>query len=196
MDYRGILVVFAVAFVSGPAAASAGQVQRSSLNIVISNQAEIPADEIRAASRVVDDVFARAGVRISWDAASHDARSFAVHLLLRKRNPSWSPKAPSVMGVALASDDQRGVTMVYYEAIAAAARKYNHSARELLAIAFAHEIGHLLLPYPAHSTDGVMRADWEGHDIRHAMHGELHFTPAQAELIRRKLDGASQRPRE
>jgi hypothetical protein len=55
-----------------------------------------------------------------------------------------------------------------------------------LAHAMAHEIGHLLLPY-GHSATGLMRADWEGKDLRRAVQGQLKFTPQQAELIRTRL---------
>jgi hypothetical protein len=57
---------------------------------------------------------------------------------------------------------------------------------DILAVAIAHEIGHGLLPPPAHSPTGIMRAAWEGDDIRHALDGPIEFTPTQAETIRRR----------
>ncbi len=83
--------------------------------------------------------------------------------------------------------------MIFYDAIAGVARPYIQSAVDLLAITIAHEIGHLLLPHPAHATSGVMRADWEGDDLRHAVHEELRFTAVQAQHIRLKLSGASEK---
>jgi hypothetical protein len=52
-------------------------------------------------------------------------------------------------------------------------------------------MGHLLLPVPAHSNTGIMRAEWDGDDIRHGAAGFLMFTQAQAALIRSKLDGSA-----
>ncbi|PYQ76467.1 MAG: hypothetical protein DMG04_03735 [Acidobacteria bacterium] len=39
----------------------------------------------------------------------------------------------------------------------------------MLALAMAHEIGHVLLPPPGHSTSGIMRPTRDGDDIRHAV---------------------------
>jgi len=52
----------------------------------------------------------------------------------------------------------------------------------ILALAMAHEIGHLLLPPPR-------RPVWDGDDIRHAVLGQLTFTSAQSSLIRKKVVG-------
>jgi hypothetical protein len=59
----------------------------------------------------------------------------------------------------------------------------------VLAYAIAHEIGHLLLPEPAHSPFGIMRADWDGDDLRHIASGSLQFTAGQADAIRAKVSG-------
>ena len=59
----------------------------------------------------------------------------------------------------------------------------------ILALAMAHEIGHLLLPPPSHSTSGIKRPLWDGDDIRHAVLGQLTFTSAQSSLIRKKVVG-------
>jgi hypothetical protein len=59
----------------------------------------------------------------------------------------------------------------------------------VLAYAMAHEMGHLLLPYPAHSTNGIMRAEWDGDDLRHIANGSMLFTPAQTALIRARAVG-------
>jgi hypothetical protein len=50
----------------------------------------------------------------------------------------------------------------------------------------AHEMGHLLLPAPAHAPSGIMRAAWDGDDLRHIANGSLQFTPAQQTAIRVK----------
>ena len=170
-----------------PGRAQAEQPPAPMLTILIHNQAGVPAAEIDAARRTIDRIFTRAGVDVTWETASTRQQPFTAAVLLRKRDPHWQPKARPVMGMALASNEQRGVAMVYYDAVVAVALKYNRSANELLAIALAHEIGHVLLPHPAHSSDGLMRAEWEGDDIRHAVQGQLHFTPVEADQIRRKL---------
>ena len=54
----------------------------------------------------------------------------------------------------------------------------------VLTYATAHETGHLLLPSPAHSPWGIMRADWDDDDLRHISTGVLQFTAPQAAAIR------------
>jgi hypothetical protein len=58
---------------------------------------------------------------------------------------------------------------------------------DILAQALAHEMGHVLLPYPSHSLTGIMRADWDGDDIRRAFIEPPGFTAAQTALIHQKL---------
>lgn len=48
----------------------------------------------------------------------------------------------------------------------------------------AHELAHLLLPQYAHSSTGLMRAQWNRDDLERAQHGQLGFTQEQASLIR------------
>ena len=57
------------------------------------------------------------------------------------------------------------------------------SASQVLSVAIAHEIGHLLLPEPAHADEGIMRAPWDGD----ALDGLL-FTASEGELIRQRLN--------
>ena len=56
---------------------------------------------------------------------------------------------------------------------------------DLLGCAMAHEIGHLLLRSNAHSSEGVMRADFRPADLKRAAQRQLKFTPEQGEAIHR-----------
>ena len=85
---------------------------------------------------------------------------------------------------------------IFYHRVERIARTYLNTARRratydidnviVLAHAMAHEIGHLLLPY-GHSATGLMRAEWDGNDLRLAVRGRLTFTAEQVELIRAGL---------
>ena len=61
---------------------------------------------------------------------------------------------------------------------------------QVLAIAIAHEIGHLLLPPDAHSETGLMRADWTETNL--AEGSLLFFTVEQRQLLHSRI-AASQR---
>jgi hypothetical protein len=199
MDSRRILMVLGVAIGLNCTDAEARQSGPSQLRIVIHNQADLPAGQLESVRDRVAGSLREAGVQVVWHQGPPPLQppaSFVVNVLLRKHDPNWVPNRRPIMGMALASDQYSGTTMIYYQAIAGVARKYNHSVIDLLAIAITHEIGHLLLPHPAHAAEGIMRADWEGDDIRHAVNEPLQFTAAQAELVRLKLSGASEKPRE
>jgi hypothetical protein len=101
------------------------------------------------------------------------------------------------LGGATGTPEHRGqIAYVFYDRVQSIARAYlsrtqiNGSSEIdtviVLAHAMAHEIGHLLLPH-GHSETGLMRADWNGTDLRNAADGDLNFTPEQAALIRGRL---------
>lgn len=162
------------------------------LDVVLHNSAGIAGEDLSTARRQVEAIFRQAGIAVTWPEPNHnteDSKPFQVTVLLRQQDPNWSPKRRPVMGMALASDSRRGVTMIYYESISGVARKYLQPAPELLAITIAHEIGHLLLPHPAHASEGIMRADWEGDDLRHAALQPLRFTADEAARLRARISG-------
>jgi hypothetical protein len=58
----------------------------------------------------------------------------------------------------------------------------------VLGALMAHELGHLLLEDPSHSTVGVMQPDWGSAQIRSALDGKLLFTAQQATRIKQRLE--------
>jgi hypothetical protein len=62
----------------------------------------------------------------------------------------------------------------------------------VLALVLAHEIGHVLLPAPAHSEVGIMQSPWNPWTMDQAADHGLFFTAQQGELIRQRLTGCCQ----
>jgi hypothetical protein len=60
----------------------------------------------------------------------------------------------------------------------------------LLGYAMAHEMGHLLMPYPSHAATGIMHTDWDGADFVQMSGGTLGFTSGQASAIRAKASAS------
>jgi hypothetical protein len=58
---------------------------------------------------------------------------------------------------------------------------------EILSVAAAHEIGHLLLGSESHSHRGIMRARWSREDFARSPLGAFTFTPEQAQSIRTEV---------
>jgi hypothetical protein len=64
---------------------------------------------------------------------------------------------------------------------------------DLLGYVIAHEMGHLLLGRDSHAAAGVMRARWEGAELRQAAHGQLSFTRVESERMRTRYLSAQAR---
>jgi hypothetical protein len=61
------------------------------------------------------------------------------------------------------------------------------ASNNLLAVAIAHELGHMLMPERAHAKRGVMEESWTDADFRSASAGLLYFSAESGTLIRRGL---------
>jgi hypothetical protein len=57
----------------------------------------------------------------------------------------------------------------------------------ILGHAIAHELGHLLLGFEAHSNEGIMKAEWHGKELKRAENATLVFDPRQRSRIRQNL---------
>jgi hypothetical protein len=60
---------------------------------------------------------------------------------------------------------------------------------DLLGLAMAHELGHLLLRSGAHSANGIMQAELSRKALRDDARGYLRFDSREAELIRKEISG-------
>jgi hypothetical protein len=156
----------------------------ASVVVAIHDSSGVDTDVLEAAKTRASAVFARAGVAVDWSGA--DA-GFRVQVLLRPRNAHAAPGQAQIMGVALAADERRAALSLFLDAVTEVARRYGAPVSEVLGIALAHEMGHVLLPPPSHSADGIMQATWEGDDLRHALLGELSFTVHQAAQMQDRL---------
>jgi hypothetical protein len=58
---------------------------------------------------------------------------------------------------------------------------------ELLGLAMAHEIGHLLLHSNEHSRRGIMKAVWQRPDLEDGYWDEFRFTKDQAKRLRASI---------
>jgi hypothetical protein len=181
----------------------ADQAPRPAVTLLVFDNASVPRDTVSRARETVMRIFREANIDVAWvdpvkdrrfsmiNPTTNETGTFIVQVMIRPhralRPGSVRAERESVMGTALESGQNGGVASVFYDQVVRTAHHYHHSAEALLALAITHEMGHVLLPSPAHSSTGIMRADWGGDDIRHAVLGSLTFTPLQADLIRAKV---------
>jgi hypothetical protein len=153
----------------------------------------VPDAMLSGAKEDVSRIYRLAGIDIRWIDApdTNPAASFAIQIMIRRRPVDGSASASgSVMGISLGdTHDVGGSAFVFRDRVTHVAHERQQDVARVLGYAMAHEMGHLLLPYPAHSTSGIMRAEWDGDDLRHIANGSMLFTPAQTTLIRARAAG-------
>ena len=191
MDRCQWLAVFATIFLVTPREVGAQVAAPPAIRVVFHDSARVPIEVLETARTKAGAAFAKAGVDVQWEGGGTcqsdvDLR-FCIQVLLRPRNAQSAPGSRRVMGMALAADERRGVLSLYFDAVTDVARRYAWPRGEVLGLALAHEMGHVLLPPPSHSTTGIMQSSWEGDDLRHVLSGDATFTDAQMVAMRSRL---------
>ena len=193
----GWVIAAITVFITG--FAPTAKAQDASVIVVMHDSAAVSPEVLESARAFAATVFESAGVAIEWnrngglgtacrpDAAAPPDHRFCVQVLLRSRNRNAAPGPGRVMGVALAADQRRAVLSLFFDAVTEVAVQYGSPVADVLGLALAHEMGHVLLPPPSHAPSGIMQPSWEGDDLRHAIHGDKAFTEQQAATMRERL---------
>src|SRR5262245_439562 len=154
------------------------------------DQANVQAGQLQQAKAELARICLDAGVRIEWlhGTPPRSTERFTIQLIVR-RTGAGMVEDPHVLGTVLGREhEQRGTAFVFYEPVLRLVHAGEREAAQVLGYAMAHEIGHLLLPAPAHSSTGIMHEGWDTDDVRRIVSGALAFTSVQDVLIRAKLD--------
>ena len=152
--------------------------------ISMHNAADVPEAELQQAQAQVERIFATADVTVRWGESP-------LQVIVR-RQPGGGPGSatPAALGTTVGDDRARGGNaFVFYDRVLRIAHQYRQPVDVILALAMAHEIGHLLLPAPAHSATGLMKADWSGDDVRHLTTGGEPFSARQRTLLAAQCQG-------
>jgi hypothetical protein len=182
--FISIWAALAVSLTGTFTAASAGQTP--SIAVVAYNQAGVAADTLARAKLDVARIYRDGSVGLIWmdTTAPEPAGNFVIRLLIRPRQVD-APKP--AMGIAIGDADEiSGSAFVFYDRVLQTALEQRQDVARVLAYTMAHEMGHILLPYPAHSPLGIMRSAWDRDDLRHIASGSLAFTAVQQAAIRVK----------
>ncbi len=185
--WRGALLV---ALATGTTAAAA---ERSPLVVHVDDRMGVPAQDLAAARREVEEIFTDAGISILWKEGRFPAsvigsitrglatREVAVVLITNTDDP-----LPGASGCTLGFAAKRpAVAYAYYNRIIEQSLLYPIDVRVLLGRVIAHELGHVLLPPNSHSRLGIMRGN-----IDLGLEKPDRFTRDQARVIRAVLAGS------
>jgi hypothetical protein len=156
---------------------------------MIHNPANVPPDIVGRARDEVARLFGLIGVEIVWvrQVPPPGTRVRIVSLVTWEPNEDQAPA--SALGYTLTGPGTRGVlAYVFWPRVERGAVKFTARLDYVLAVAIAHEIGHMLLPDDSHARHGLMEAYWNSGHFRLASAGLLHFSPETTEMIRQGLE--------
>jgi len=156
--------------------------------VMLQNEAKLPPHLVARTQALVTRLFNEIDVGIDWvnDLPTSGGRLRVVSLT------NWEPDDRAVdkaaLGITPVEEAKAGVRgYVFWPRIQRASQKFTASLDNLLAAAIAHELGHMLLPYSAHESRGLMHSPWDASHFGLASAGLLAFSPETAASIRREL---------
>jgi hypothetical protein len=196
---RGLVFTLAAAAAVGAARPAIAE-DREPLQVVVvvDDQAQVEPFLDRAAKEAVR-IFRGAGVTIRWlivpageDGANpaHDSPlrpgGFRVRLNIQPKFRGAGALAPQgMMGAAPATQQQcGGAVYVFYDQVEGFSTRQRLDPALVLGMVTAHEVGHLLLKRPGHSSEGLMRAPWRLAELKLAALGLLLFSGPDVSAIR------------
>jgi hypothetical protein len=148
------------------------------IDLLMKNDAHVPAHVLERSKDEVTRIFAGAGLAVCWtETAPRFTVTIVSHVL------GYARAGSPVMGMALRRASG-STAQVFFSQVQQFAHAYRINLSTMLAYVIAHEIGHLLLPGNGHSPTGVMQARWDKALVHGAATGSLTFTEAQAARIR------------
>jgi hypothetical protein len=173
--------------------AAAQTLERFSLQVLLKNDAGVPAGVLEQAKRDAIRVFDRSNINLEWiEDGPYQSGSLTLRIIAKAIGTKSRNR--SVVGIAPGTREARGIiAYAFYERIQTYSAELALEISQMLGHVMAHELGHLLLPYDAHSFTGVMRGAWDLAQARQATAGLLTSTPEQAELIYGRLSPSSPR---
>jgi len=191
------LVLAALGFVFGLVRpALAGPKPATTITVLVYNYAEVSPGTLASAEREAFKILGAAGVQVVWLDCLEKPSGLEANELCQR---GWSAQTPGVRLLSghvtsMYEDREFGfaaipvLATVNYQRIAAWYGR--DDARDVLPImlgcAMAHELGHLLLRDPGHSTIGIMQPQLGQEQMRQALTARLRFTAQQAKLIRER----------
>lgn len=167
--------------VPGPALAHQPSLVR--LDVLLQNDGVAPADVARLAQREVARLFALIDVDVNWIPAAADAGPAARVVKLTTWEPADRKIPAKALGITFVGTRGTRRSYVIWPRVQKTAFESVVGLDAMLAVAIAHELGHLLLPLRSHDARGLMRESWDEADLRLAAAGLLHFSRASAVKI-------------
>jgi hypothetical protein len=154
---------------------------------MLQNDAHVPSDLLDRAGREVARLFSLMDIDIVWVTEVPAATRLRV-VSVTTWEPSEQKVQASVLGYTQVAPGKRGTRgYVFWRRVERTSQTFTASLDKVLAVAIAHELGHMLLPDGKHAKAGLMRAPWDANSFRSASAGLLAFSSDSAALIHREV---------
>lgn len=164
----------------------------ATITVLVYNYARVSETTLVAAEREANRILGVAGARVDWIECQTPTPETDSKDLCRR---GWTAQIPGLRMIRgsnkhreteFASTAIPVLTTIYYEHVARRAyREHADAGLPLfLGCIMAHELGHILLADPMHSSAGIMQAEWGHPQFHQAMTGNLLFNGQQATRIR------------
>jgi len=173
------------------------------MTVRLHDYAGVKRDTLDRAEKETARIFREAGIDTAWvvcpltsaELAQYpaclqpaDAPRFDMNILPRFMATQLSQPDTTLGFTSLTREGVRASdASIFLDRIKEEVERTHGSLTGILGDAMAHELGHILLRTSGHSVEGIMRAKWTPEDFRLASHGQLLFTPQQAELMRSEV---------
>jgi hypothetical protein len=167
--------------------ASRAEPVRGPVFVLLQNDANVPADVASTAQAEVVRLFQLGDIEVVWvtRVPAPDIRLRVVSLV------TWEPreeKLASALGLTYGDHRTRATRgYVFWRRVERASSSYTAALHNVLAVAIAHELGHMLLPDGAHAKQGIMADPWNKEHFGWASAGLLHFSRETSALMARQL---------
>ena len=202
--FREVPVLLLICFHSWPAQkpepgpnSLTGAASELRVMVKVYNGINLSSGELSRAEREAAKIFQFAGIQLTWTAGvlgpdvndnTPSETWNTAFLQLRIWTRAMVGKKPlgsETLGLCISLEN--GDALVLADAIRKRAAFGTTDPTDLLGLAMAHELGHLLLRSARHSVTGIMRARWSERQLRDDDRGYLRFTPREAETMRNEV---------
>jgi hypothetical protein len=194
---RNIRAVVDPASIRNRHLASRSTQPESTVSVFVFNSDHVATHELRNAEVLAGEIFEKLGIKLIWvaglttrDDILHSPREAweqsNLDLRIWTRHMTGGASIPSdALGYCLSME--RGQAVLLSDVIRDLADSWGRDTADLLGLAVAHEIGHLLLQSATHPNVGLMQARYLQKDLVSFERGQLIFSRKESDCIRTEV---------